>query len=66
MIPETKIYSDFIKLHKVKVGINSFEFKGKEINLYKCENGHWCANEDDPSHTKKSAIYWYIKNHMMQ
>ncbi len=73
MRPETKIYSDFIKRNKIVVGKTNlsdsnfaFYYKGKlqVIPLRRCdETMKYYAGDDDASITKKSAVYFYCKNH---
>jgi len=73
MKAETRIYSDFIKRNKIVVGKTNFSdtnfafyYKGelKVIPLRKCdETGKYFAGDDDASLTKKSAVYFYCKNH---
>jgi hypothetical protein len=67
MKADTKIYSDFIKRNKVKSTKNQFSFYDENNNLivYSLsldDDGLWYAEQNDKCETKKSAIYWHIKN----
>lgn len=66
MLPETKIYSEFIKRNKIVVGSDHFVYnvlvKPIIVPLEKHPNGKWSAENDDACYTKKAAIYWYVKN----
>ena len=64
MNAETKIYSDFIKREKVVVTKDSFQYNFNKVQLQKDDDGKWYAEQDDKCHSKKAAIYWYIKNHL--
>lgn len=64
MKAETKIYSDFIKRNKIVVREDYFFIPTMAIvQLAKGGNGRWYADNDDASITKKSAVYFYCKNH---
>jgi len=66
MKPETKLYSDFIKRNKIVVQPDCFIYnimvKPIIIPLSKDDDGKWYAEQDDKCHTKKAAIYWWLKN----
>jgi hypothetical protein len=63
---ETKIYSDFIKKNKIVVSKDYFVYnimiKPTIVPICKDDDGKWYADNDDKCHTKKAAIYWYLKN----
>lgn len=73
MKAETKIFSEFIKRNHIVVGKTNlsdstfalyYEGKLHVIQIRKCdETGKYFAGDDDASITKKSAIYFYCKNH---
>ena len=62
MKTETKIYSDFIKINKIKVGLDHFFYNNERLNVLRDDDGMWYADNEDKCYTKKAAIYWYIKN----
>lgn len=60
MIQETKRYSDFIKINKIKVNVDGFILNGVQIYVTKDSDGKWYVENDDKCHTKKAAIYYHL------
>lgn len=65
MRSETKMYSEFIKRNRISVTADSFTYSvnGVTVTVPLIKDGNrWYAGNDDASMSKKSAIYWYVKN----
>jgi hypothetical protein len=66
MLPETKIYSDFIKRNKIVVRLDCFIYNimvsPTIVPLTKDDKGKWYAENEDSCYTKKAAVYYYLKN----
>jgi hypothetical protein len=64
MKKETQIYSDFIKRNNVKVTTSGYVFRGQEVKIYKTDDERYWYSElnYENCYTKKSAIYYCLKN----
>jgi len=69
MKKDTLVYSDFIKRNNIKVNRFDFSYKdnnGELVNHYIVKEGkYWYVDYGDEGYeSKKSAIYWHIKNNI--
>lgn len=67
MKAETKIYSDSIKRNNIVVSKDCFSFyidkKLIVVTLTQDDDGKWFAENEDKCHTKKAAVYFYVKKY---